>query len=116
MNFPCVTCGIHGYGVRPVTDLPLFTRTPGIALADLPPNPFDPPCPEKEYPGSQTWRIYERLKLGKVSNGEIIYQMRIANSTGRASELRAFLKRHGFDLRSDETGNASEWTYEIVRE
>ena len=87
---------------------PLFSLPPAY-----PANPFD--GPRGDYPGSQNWRLYERLKEGPVSNGEIIYQMRIANSTGRCSEIRAFLRRHGFDLRSDETGNASEWTYEIVR-
>ena len=113
MMYPDSIRGVFGYGCQ---DLPLFKIPAGaVHHSELPPNPFDPPDAAKEYPGSQTWRLYERLKLGPVSNGEIIYQMRIANSTGRCSDVRAFLRRHGFDLRSDETWNASEWTYEIVR-
>jgi len=55
-----------------------------------PPNPFTP--------GSQNHRLYERAKLGPITNGEIVYKMRIANSTGRLSELRAFLAPHGIRL------------------
>lgn len=59
-------------------------------------NPIYPPNPFKI--GSQNHRLYERAKEGSITNGEIIYKMRIANSTGRLSELRAFLAPHGYHL------------------
>lgn len=63
-------------------------------------------------PGSQNYRLYERAKLGPVTNGEIIYQMRIANSTGRASEVRDFLALHGFDFDSRRV-DGGEFVYQI---
>jgi len=47
---------------------------------------------------SQAWRLYERLKVGPVTNTEIIYEMRIPNSTGRASDVRDFLAKEGYEL------------------
>ena len=57
--------------------------------------PF-PPSPFK--PGSQNHRLYEELKGGPVTNARIIQQYGIFNSTGRCSEIRAFLKPHGIAL------------------
>lgn len=57
-----------------------------------------------EYPktpftyGSQSWRLYERLKEGPITNIEIIRSMNIVNSTGRASEVREFLEKNGYQL------------------
>ena len=74
---------------------------------------FDKPYPPSPWkPGSQNHRLYERAKKGPVSNGEIIYGMRIANSTGRASEVREFLALHGFHFDS-KRGFGSEFIYEI---
>jgi len=81
-----------------MTQLGLFDHRP------LPPNPFKP--------GSQNSRLYERVKLGAVTNGEIIYGMRIANSTGRASEIREFLAPYGFHLDCRRV-DGSEFVYEI---
>jgi hypothetical protein len=61
---------------------------------NLPPNPFDV--------GSQNWRIYRRLALyGRVTNRDIRYGLggpEIYNTTGRCSDIRAFLKPHGIAL------------------
>lgn len=62
--------------------------------------------------GSQNYRLYERALKGPVSNGEIIYKMRIANSTGRASEVREFLADYGFHF-DCKRGVGSEFIYQI---
>ena len=49
-------------------------------------------------PGTQNERLYRRLLEGPVTNGEIIYQMRIANSTGRASDVRKALRPYLMDV------------------
>ncbi len=74
-------------------------------------NPVYPPNPFKA--GSQNHRIYERAKKGPLTNGEIVYGMRIQNSTGRCSEVRDFLKDYGFTFPCRSTGNGSEFVYEI---
>lgn len=76
-----------------------------INFRPLPDNPFRP--------GSQNWRLYERAKEGPVTNGEILYKMHIANSTGRASDVREFLEPHGFRFPGLPTGNGGEFVYEI---
>ena len=73
-------------------------------------NPVYPPNPWK--PESQNYRLYERAKQGPITNGEIIYKMRIANSTGRLSEIRAFLAPHGIKLRSERLHDG-KWEYRI---
>jgi len=62
--------------------------------------------------GSQSWRIYERLKNGPVTNSEIIRELRIFNSTGRCSEIRAFLRDHGLDLIARPLGDGL-WQYRL---
>ncbi len=59
-----------------------------------PPNPFKP--------GSQNFRVYSRLvRYGRVKNIEIMLDLggpRIMNTTGRAADVRDFLKPHGIKL------------------
>jgi hypothetical protein len=43
-------------------------------------------------PGSQNYRLYERLLAGEVTNAEIVRHMNIYNSTGRAADVRKALK------------------------
>ena len=62
--------------------------------------------------GSQNWQIYERLKNGPVTNSEIIRELNIFNSTGRASEIRRFLREHGLDLIARPLGNGL-WQYRL---
>lgn len=67
------------------------SRQAGLNFRPYPPNPYRP--------GSQKCRLYDHLKLrGEVTNGEIVYGLRIANSTGRISEIREFLAPHGIKL------------------
>ena len=49
-------------------------------------------------PGSQCFRLYDRLLKGPVTNSEIVRDMGIFNSTGRASDLRKALKPHLMDV------------------
>jgi hypothetical protein len=81
-----------------------------VMQASLFENPVYPPNPFKI--GSQNHRLYERAKLGPITNGEIIYKMRIANSTGRLSEIRAFLAPHGIKLHSERLHDG-KWEYRL---
>ena len=57
------------------------------------------PAPGKLFsPGSQNYRLYERLLQGEVTNAEIVRQMGIFNSTGRASDIRKVLKPYLLDI------------------
>ena len=78
--------------------------------------PLDRPAPEKLFKeGSQTYRLYSRLLEGPVSNGEIIYQMRIANSTGRASEVRQKLRPYLMDVKTEyDPSDRSRVVYKLV--
>jgi len=58
-------------------------------VAYYPDNPF-------KY-GTQKYRLYERLKVGPVTNVTII-DMKIYNSTGRISEIREYLKPYLFEI------------------
>lgn len=58
--------------------------------------PSYPPNPYK--PGSQNFRLYNRIRKGAVTNAEIVRTHGIFNSTGRISEIRAFLKDHGIKV------------------
>lgn len=64
-----------------------------------------------EYPanpftyGTQSWRLYDRLKDGPVTNIEITRDMHIMNSTGRASDVRDFLEKEGYQLIAKSMGN-----------
>ena len=51
------------------------------------------PAPDKLFnPGTQSYRLYEKLLQGEVTNSEIVRQMGIFNSTGRISDIRQTLK------------------------
>jgi hypothetical protein len=67
-----------------------------MVQASLFDNPVYPPNPFK--PGSQNFRLYNRIKEGAVTNAEIIRTHGIFNSTGRISEIREFLAPHGIRL------------------
>jgi len=49
-------------------------------------------------PGSQNYRLYERLLMGPTSNSFIVRDMLIFNSTGRISDIRKALKPHLMDV------------------
>ena len=74
-----------------------------------------PPCPYK--PQSQKGRIYARLaRYGRVKNIDILYGLggpMILNGTGRCSEIREFLKPHGFKLRCSPVGTGGVHVYEV---
>lgn len=56
---------------------------------------FDRPRPGDLFTaGSQSYRIFERLLQGPVSNSEIVRDMGVFNSTGRISDIRKALKPH----------------------
>jgi len=75
----------------------------------LPPNPYKT--------NSQRYRIYSRLaRYGRVKNLDIIFGLggpMIPNSTGRASEIRKFLKPYGFQLHCYPINNNGVYEYSI---
>jgi len=75
----------------------------------LPPNPYPT--------GSQKFRIYQRLaRYGRVKNIEIMLGLggpRIMNTTGRCSEVRAFLKDHCIALHCQPVNNNGVHEYFI---
>lgn len=76
---------------------------------------FDRPNPDELFKtGSQCHRLLNRLLRGPVTNGEIIYHMRIANSTGRISDLREKLRPYLMDVEARHNGDRSEWIYKLV--
>jgi hypothetical protein len=58
--------------------------------------------------GTQNHRLLERLKVGPLTNVEIVRDMAILNSTGRISDLRA----RGFDVKSEPKKNGI-WVYTL---
>jgi len=77
---------------------------------------FDRPRPENLFrQGSQNYRIYSRLLGGPVTNGEIIYGMRIANSTGRVDEIRKKLRPYLMDIKAQPVpGTEGQWLYKLA--
>ena len=78
---------------------------------------FDRPKPEELgfKRDSQTFRLYERILDGPVDNGEIIYRMRIANSTGRISDIRKALRPYLYDIKATaDPMDRSKVTYRIT--
>ena len=62
---------------------------------------FDKPRPSDLFkPGSQNYRLYERLLMGSVTNHEIVEGMKIYNSTGRTADIRKALKPHLMDVQA----------------
>ena len=77
---------------------------------------FEPYPPNQFKPGSQNYRVYERLKRGPVTNIEIVRQMFVLNSTGRISEVREYLKNYAMDVKAKplpEKGKG-QWEYRIA--
>jgi hypothetical protein len=86
-----------------------MTQTENI-LQSMPPNP---------YPfGSQKYRIYKRFsRYGRVKDIEIVSGLGgppIYNSTGRCSEIRAFLKSNGIILPPAQRVNNISTVFEYV--
>ena len=52
-------------------------------------------------PGSQNWRLYRRLLKGPTTNAEIVRDMGIFNSTGRASDVRKKLRPYLIDVKAE---------------
>lgn len=77
---------------------------------------FDRPRPEDLFrEGSQNFRLYARLLEGPVDNGEIIYQMRIANSTGRKADVKKALEPYLMDIKTEyDPLNKSRVVYSLV--
>ena len=63
---------------------------------------FSYPTPEELSlkPGTQCRILYERLLVGPVDNGEILFKLRIGNHTGRLSDLRAKLRPYLYDIKA----------------
>jgi len=64
--------------------------------------------------GSQNYRVYERLLRGPVTNIEIVHDMHILNSTGRASDVRKALKPYLMDIRAERVGTDGVFKYSLV--
>ncbi|MFH2074340.1 MAG: hypothetical protein ABIJ57_03190 [Pseudomonadota bacterium] len=90
---------------RPTTEI----QPGGDAMRQLPPNPYKPQ--------SQKGRIYNRIaRYGRVRNIDILFGLggpRIMNTTGRCSEVRDFLRDHGFRLECNPIGNDGVYLYEV---
>ena len=57
------------------------------------------PSPDKLFSqGSQSYRIYEQLLRGELTNVEIVRGMGVYNSTGRISDIRKVLKPYLLDI------------------
>jgi len=78
--------------------------------------PLDRPRPDALFkPGSQNHRLYSRLLQGPVSNGEVIYQMRIANSTGRKADVKKALQPYLMDIKTEyDPSDRSRVIYKLV--
>ena len=63
--------------------------------------------------GTQKWLIYEQLTKGPITNAEIIRELGIFNSTGRCSEIRAYVQQYGIDLVARPLGGG-QWQYNLT--
>jgi hypothetical protein len=64
--------------------------------------------------GTQCFMIYERLlQQGKITNIEIVYELRIPNSTGRISDLRDALKPHLMTVSDAKRTDDGKFEYEL---
>lgn len=72
------------------------------------------PSPDKLFtPDTQNYKLYERLlQQGEITNGEIIYGMRIANSTGRIDDIRKALKPYLITIEASRIKRGL-WKYEL---
>ena len=65
--------------------------------------------------GSQNFRVYERLLIGPVDNGELPRTMRINKYTSRISDIRKALRPHLMDVRAEaDRFNPSLVVYRLV--
>ena len=65
--------------------------------------------------GSQNYRLYKRLLDGPVTNAEVVREMNIFNSTGRASDIRKAVKPYLMDVDAKKApGTKSLWVYRLV--
>ena len=76
---------------------------------------FSRPKPDDLFkPGSQNHTLFTRLIEGPITNGQIIYGLRIANSTGRISDIRGKLRPYLMDIKSEPVpGSVGEWLYQL---
>ena len=63
-------------------------------------------------PGTQTWNLYERLLQGPVTNAEVVRNMGIFNSTGRASDVRQALKPYLISVEAKKIKQGL-WEYQL---
>jgi hypothetical protein len=71
------------------------------------------PAPGKLFtPGTQNYRLYERLLQGEVTNAEIVREMNIFNSTGRADDVRKALKPYLMDIEAKRIERGL-WSYRL---
>jgi hypothetical protein len=76
---------------------------------------FERPKPDKLFKeGSQNHRLYTRLLKYPVSNREIVYGLKIANSTRRISEIRQALRPHLIDIKSTRIPGTHEFVYKLA--
>lgn len=61
-------------------------------------------------PGTQNYRLLERLRLGPIMNHEIVYDLGILKYTNRISDLRA----RGYDIQSKPI-KRGVWQYSLIR-
>ena len=65
--------------------------------------------------GSQNFRVYERLLIGPVDNGELPRTMRINKYTSRISDIRAALRPYLMDVRAEaDPCDRSKVVYRLV--
>jgi len=65
--------------------------------------------------GTQCHKIYERLlQQGKITNIEIVYELRIPNSTGRISDIREALKPHLMTVSDAKRTEDGQFEYALI--
>ena len=66
-------------------------------------------------PGSQNFRVYERLLIGPVDNGELPRKMFVNKYTSRISDIRKALRPHLMDVRAEaDSVDRSRVVYRLV--
>ena len=77
---------------------------------------FSRPAPSALFRnGSQNFRVYERLLIGPVDNGELPRTMRINKYTSRISDIRRALRPHLMDVQAEaDPCDRSKVVYRLV--
>ena len=77
---------------------------------------FSRPSPSDLFrAGSQNFRVYERLLIGPVDNGELPRTMRINKYTSRISDIRRALRPHLMDVQAEaDPCDRSKVVYRLV--